>query len=62
MGIIEGSTIAVNTKIPLEKRRVQFCNMTHVADGPSDVPAFSVLNQKGDATMAVYPKGDVRAR
>lgn len=61
VGIIEGSTIDVNTKIPLEKRRVQFCNMIYVADGPSDVPAFSVLNQKGGATMAVYPKGDVRA-
>ena len=61
VGIEEGSTIDVNTKIPHEARRVQFCNMIYVADGPSDVPAFSVLLQKGGSTMAVYPKGDEKA-
>lgn len=61
VGIVTGSTIDVNTKIPNEQRRVQFCNMVYVADGPSDVPAFSVLKQKGGATMAVYPKGDEKA-
>jgi hypothetical protein len=61
VGIVEGSTIDVNSKIPMENRRVQFCNMVYVADGPSDVPTFSVLNQKGGATMAVYPKGDTKA-
>ena len=45
VGIIEGANIDVNSKIPMEKRRVQFCNMIYVADGPSDVPAFSVINQ-----------------
>lgn len=61
VGIEEGSTIDVNTKIPEEERRVQFCNMVYVADGPSDVPAFSLVVQKGGATMAVYPKGDAKA-
>lgn len=61
VGAVEGSTIDVNSKIPMEDRRVQFCNMVYVADGPSDVPTFSVLNQKGGATMAVYPKGDMKA-
>lgn len=55
VGIEDDSTIDVNTKIPLEARRVQFCNMLYVADGPSDVPAFSVLLQKGGSTMAIYP-------
>lgn len=58
VGIVEDSTIDVNTKIAHENRRVQFCNMIYVADGPSDVPAFSVINQKEGATLAVYPKGD----
>lgn len=61
VGIEEGSTIDVNTKIHEEERRVQFCNMVYVADGPSDVPAFSLVVQKGGATMAVYPKGDAKA-
>lgn len=61
VGIVEESTIDVNTKIALEDRRVQFCNMIYVADGPSDVPAFSVINQKGGSTLAVYPKGDKKA-
>ena len=45
----------------MEERRVQFVNMIYVADGPSDVPAFSVINQKGGATFAVYPRGDEAA-
>lgn len=61
VGIEKGGTIDVNSKIPHEMRRVQFCNMIYVADGPSDVPAFSVTLQKGGSTMAVYPKGDAAA-
>lgn len=61
VGIVEDSTIDVNTKIPLEERRVRFCNMIYVADGPSDVPVFSLLNQKGGATLAVYQKGNMKA-
>ena len=59
VGISEGVT--VNTSIPKEERRVHFINMVYVADGPSDIPAFSVINQYGGATFAVYPKGDLRA-
>ena len=61
VGIVKDSTIDVNTKIPLEERRVRFCNMIYVADGPSDVPVFSLLNQKGGATLAVYQKGNMKA-
>jgi hypothetical protein len=35
--------------------------MIYIADGPSDVPAFSILNYNGGSTFAVYPKGDVKA-
>lgn len=53
-------TIDVNSSIAREVRRVPFENMVYVADGPSDVPAFSILNYNGGSTFAVYPKGDVK--
>ena len=42
-------------------RRVRFENMIYIADGPSDIPAFSVVKKGGGATFAIYPKGDVNA-
>ena len=59
VGIIDG--VEVNTKIPETHRRVHFNNMIYIADGPSDVPAFSTLNKNGGATFAVYPKNDLAA-
>lgn len=53
--------IQVNSTIPEEKRRVQFKNMIYIADGPSDVPAFSVVNKNGGATFAVYRGGDIKS-
>ncbi len=35
--------------------------MIYIADGPSDVPAFSILNSHGGSTFAIYPKGDMNA-
>jgi hypothetical protein len=59
IGKIDG--IDVNSKIPKDLRRVQFENMIYIADGPSDIPAFSVVKQNGGATFAIYPKGDEKA-
>lgn len=53
--------VEVNTKIPEELRRVHFINMIYVADGPSDIPAFSLLNKNNGATFAIYPKGNMKA-
>ncbi|WP_455194414.1 haloacid dehalogenase-like hydrolase [Eubacterium ramulus] len=53
--------VKVNTKIPEELRRVHFINMMYVADGPSDIPAFSVVNKNHGATFAIYPKGNMSA-
>lgn len=53
--------IEVNSKIPEANRRVHFENMIYIADGPSDIPAFSVIKQNGGATFAIYPKGDLKA-
>ena len=46
--------IGVDAKIPDEDRRVPFQNMIYVADGPSDIPVFSIVNQFGGKTFAVY--------
>lgn len=40
--------VNVNSKMTIEQRRVDFRNMIYIADGPSDVPAFSVVKGKGD--------------
>lgn len=60
-GIDKLKEIDVNAKIPKENRRVKFENMIYIADGPSDIPAFSVINQNGGATFAIYPKGNMEA-
>ena len=54
-GVNKHPEIDVNAKMPEEARRVPFENMIYVADGPSDVPVFSILNQYGGKTFAVYP-------
>ena len=59
--INKGKDIDVNAKIPKEMRRAQFRNMIYIADGPSDVPAFSLVDQMGGATFAIYPRGDEEA-
>lgn len=59
VGKIQG--IDVNTNMPEELRRVHFENMIYIADGPSDVPAFSIVNKNGGATYAIYPHNDGKA-
>jgi hypothetical protein len=49
--------IEVNAKIPDEDRRVPFQNMIYIADGPSDIPVFSIVNRFGGRTFAVYQPG-----
>lgn len=49
--------IDVNALISPDDRRVPFENMIYVADGPSDVPVFSVINQNGGRTLGVYTGG-----
>lgn len=54
--------IDVNARIRFEDRRVPFQHMIYIADGPSDVPAFSVLRQAGGTAYAVYPSDKSTAR
>lgn len=48
------ASIDVNATMKAEDRRVPFENMIYVADGPSDVPAFSVIRQHHGVAYAVY--------
>ena len=50
--------IDVNSSISSEDRRVPIKNMLYIADGPSDVPVFSVVKKNGGKTFAVYRKGN----
>lgn len=60
-GVRQREDIEVNTKIDEDLRRVHFINMIYIADGPSDVPAFSVMNKNNGATFAIYPKENQKA-
>ncbi len=46
--------VSVNAKVPASHRRVPFSNMIYIADGPSDVPSFAVVTERGGLAYAVY--------
>lgn len=56
-GTNKNPSIDVNAKIAQEDRRIPFPNMVYVADGPSDVPVFSIVESNGGRTLAVYKPG-----
>ncbi|WP_165067767.1 hypothetical protein [Desulfovibrio sp. ZJ200] len=60
-GIPQYPEINVNVKMPEDIRRVHLNNMIYIADGPSDIPAFSLINKDKGSTFAIYPKGDQKA-
>ena len=53
-GSNKNEAIDVNAAIHPDDRRVPIRNMIYIADGPSDVPVFSVINKGGGKTYAVY--------
>ena len=59
-GTNKNPSIDVNAKIAPEDRRVPFQNMIYIADGPSDVPVFSIVDANGGRTYAVYRPGSER--
>ena len=46
--------VDVNAKMRQEDRRIPMKNMIYVADGPSDVPVFSVVKKYGGKAYAVH--------
>lgn len=62
-GVNVNPEIDVNARIAPSQRRVPLKNMIYIADGPSDVPVFSILNANGGRTLGVYtlePKNNHR--
>jgi hypothetical protein len=59
-GTNKSPEIDVNAKVAQQDRRVPFQNMIYVADGPSDVPVFSIVSGNGGRTYAVYRPGAER--
>jgi hypothetical protein len=53
-GSNKNAAIDVNAVIQSGDRRVPFENMIYVADGPSDVPVFSLVRKNGGVAYAVY--------
>jgi len=53
-GVNTNSTIDVNARISSDQRRVPIRNMIYVGDGPSDIPCFSIINERGGKTLGVY--------
>lgn len=49
--------ISVNANMAESERRIPFRNIVYVADGPSDVPVFSVVKRSGGRTYGVYNPG-----
>jgi hypothetical protein len=62
-GVNKNPTIEVNARMSRDQRRVPIRNMIYIADGPSDVPCFSIVNERGGKTLGVYttePKDNFR--
>jgi hypothetical protein len=53
-GVNEIPGLEVNARMAPDQRRVPMKNIVYIADGPSDVPAFSILNAAGGRTLGVY--------
>jgi hypothetical protein len=53
-GTNRNPAIDVNAMMAAEDRRVPFQNMIYIADGPSDVPSFSVVKGGGGRAFGVY--------
>ncbi|HTB81260.1 MAG TPA: haloacid dehalogenase-like hydrolase [Opitutaceae bacterium] len=53
-GTNKNPAIDVNANITPEDRRIPFQNMLYIADGPSDVPSFSVVKKGGGMAYGIY--------
>jgi hypothetical protein len=53
-GTNKNPAIDVNASITMEDRRIPFQNMIYIADGPSDIPSFSVVKKGGGKAYAVH--------
>lgn len=53
-GSNKNPNIDVNASIKQEDRRIPIQNMIYIADGPTDVPMFAVIRERGGKAFAVH--------
>ena len=53
-GVNANPMLDVNARMSADQRRVPIQSMIYIADGPSDVPCFSIINERGGKTLGVY--------
>jgi hypothetical protein len=53
-GTNKNPALDVNARIEPGDRRIPFQNMIYIADGPSDIPCFSVVKERGGKAYGVY--------
>jgi hypothetical protein len=53
-GSNKNASIDVNSMVASEDRRIPFQNTLYIADGPSDIPSFSVVKGNGGIAYGVY--------
>lgn len=53
-GTNKNPMVNVNASMPDEDRRIPIENMIYIADGPSDIPMFAVIKDRGGKTFAVH--------
>lgn len=49
---------SVNNRVDKDKRWSPFNNMVYIGDGPTDIPALSLVRERGGVGVAVYDKKD----
>lgn len=53
-GVNKNPSVSVNASMPQADRRIPIENMIYIADGPSDIPMFAVVKERGGKTFAVH--------
>ena len=53
-GVNKNPTVSVNASMAHSDRRIAIENMIYIADGPSDIPMFSVIKEHGGYAFAVH--------
>ncbi|MGX8717291.1 MAG: haloacid dehalogenase-like hydrolase, partial [bacterium] len=59
-GVNKNPSVSVNASIAQADRRIPIENMIYIADGPSDIPMFAVVKERGGKTFAVHASDSLR--
>ena len=60
-GELRRNPYSVNDVISSEERRIAFSNMIYLGDGPTDIPCFSAVQQRGGKTIGILKYKKTRA-